>query len=74
MRHVLVPCPKFRAQALARGGQEALLRVLGIEPRLDGVALDGKVVLPKGSRSPRDAELQLDEVEPGDRLVTGCST
>jgi hypothetical protein len=44
-------------------------RVLGVDADLDGVAPDAHVVLGERQRLARgDAQLQLDEVEPGDEL------
>ena len=50
-------------------GQEAAGRVLGVEPRLDGVPVEGDVALVE--RQPlagRDPDLLLDQVEAGDQL------
>ena len=45
------------------------MRRLGVEPRLDGVAVEADVLLPDRQRlASGDADLQLDEVEPGDHL------
>ena len=49
--------------------QEAPRRVLGIEPRLDGMAGGGDVFLREGQRlSRRDAKLPFHQVEPGHHL------
>ena len=48
---------------------EILVRVLGAQPHLDGVAGKRNVLLPQRQRlAGRDAQLPLDQVEPGDRL------
>ena len=53
----------------AGGGQEPAPRVLGVEPRLDGVAGDGRPADLVGQRLPGgQQELQADQVEAGDRL------
>ena len=53
-----------------RGGKEAQCRVLGVQPRLDGVAVGGR----RRSLQPAaggDVQLELHEVEPGDLLGDG---
>ena len=63
------PAGNSSAASLPVEGRKAALRVLGIEPRLDGMAVDAHVGLRERQRlARRDAELQLDQVEPGDRL------
>ncbi len=60
---------KFQRPELARRRQERVLRVLGIEPRLDRVAIDREIGLGEGQLFARGgAKLQFDQVEPGDRL------
>ena len=56
--------------------QEAAEGVLGVDPGLDRVPVDGDVVLGERQRlAGGDPQLQLDQVEAGDRAsVTGCST
>ena len=66
------PGPVGSSQALdaAGRGREAERRVLGVQPRLDGVAgRRGRLALepPAGG----DVQLQLDQVQPGDRLGHG---
>ena len=52
--------------------QEAVGRVLGVEPRLEGVAADGEVLLRLGQPLARGhAELPFHEVHAGDRLGDG---
>ncbi len=49
--------------------QEPLVRVLGVDPGLEGVAVDPELLLGERERlAGRDPELPLDEVEPGDHL------
>jgi hypothetical protein len=49
--------------------QEAALGILGIEPGLDGMAVDPQVALGEGQGfAGRDAQLQFDEIKAGDRL------
>ena len=63
--------------AVPAWGRKPAERVLGVHPRLDGVAADGDVVLGDRQRlAGGDAELELDQVEARrDRAsVTGCST
>ena len=53
----------------SRRGAKVGRRVLRIEPRLDGVAAEGDLLLPARQRlARRDAKLPFDEVEPGHRL------
>jgi hypothetical protein len=53
-------------------GQKALGRVLGVEPRLDGMAGHGDLRLRQGQRLARGhAQLPLDQIEAGDRLGHG---
>jgi len=50
-------------------GQEALVGILGVEARLDGVTADRELLLRQRQRlAGRDAQLPLDEVEAGDHL------
>ena len=50
-------------------GQEPVLRILGIEPRLDRRAVAGDIILLQRQRlARRDAELPLHEIEPGHGL------
>ena len=60
-----------RAQVRERADrrQEAALRILGVDARLDRVAADRELVLPQ--RQPlarRDAQLPFDEIDAGDHL------
>ena len=51
------------------GRQEAALRILGVEARLDGVAGQRDLLLGQRQRlARRDPELPLDQIEPGDHL------
>ena len=51
------------------GGQEAAGRVLGVEPRLEGMAPAGDLRLSQRQRlAGGDAQLPLDQIQPGDRL------
>ena len=60
---------KVQRPELAGRRQEFLLRILRIKARLDRVAVDGEILLREGQQLARGgAELQLDEIEPGDRL------
>ena len=46
-----------------------MLGVLGVDPDLDGVPVHGDVVLGKAQRlAASQPQLQLDQVDPGDRL------
>ncbi len=50
-------------------GQEALVGILGVDARLDRMAGDGELVLRSRQRlAEGDAQLPLDQVEPGDHL------
>ena len=58
----------------AGGRQEAALRILGVQPRLDGVAGQRDLLLGERQRfTRRDSELPLDQIEPrdhfGDRML-----
>ena len=49
--------------------QEARVRILGVDARLDRVAVDRELVLRLRQRlAGRDAQLPFDEIEPGDHL------
>ena len=54
----------------ASGLREERPRILGVEPRFDRVALRAGLE-PREPLAVRDAELQLDEIEPGHRLGHG---
>ena len=65
------PSPRRLAQqqGAAAGRQEAAGRVLGVDPRLDGVPGQPHVVLAeRQGLAGGDAQLLLDEVEAGDQL------
>ena len=50
-------------------GRKPARRVLGVEPRLEGVAAAGDLLLAQRQRlAGGDAQLPLDQVQPGDRL------
>ena len=49
--------------------QEAFVRILGIDSRLDCMAVDLELLLRQGQRlAAGDPKLPLDEIEPGDHL------
>jgi hypothetical protein len=51
------------------GRNPSVVRVLGVDPRLDGMPARGQLVLAPRKRLPgRDAQLELDEVDAVDRL------
>ena len=53
----------------AGGRQEAALRILGVQPRLDGVAGQRDLLLGERQRfTRRDSDLPLDQIEPGDHF------
>ena len=74
MPHAGIDPSEFRrrkAQPVQGAGlrQKPALRVLGIEPRLDRMPVQGEVRLADRQRlAGRDPELPFDEVEPGHRL------
>ena len=57
---------------LARAGPEVVLRVLGVDAALDGVAADMDVLLGEGQGQPRGhPQLLLHQVHPGNQLGDG---
>ena len=63
------PSGKSSAQSLPVDGRKSFSGILGIEPRLDRMAVDREILLREAAAlARRDAELQFDEIEPGDRL------
>src|SRR6266542_6296775 len=75
----VVPHPRTarcaQAQDLTRRRHEVGVGVLGVDPALDGVAVEDDVVLRVAELLARgDPDLLADEVAPGHSSVTGCST
>ena len=67
--HVRRLARRHQVDQLARRGQEAAVRVLGVDARLDRVAGDGELALAlRQALARRNAQLPLDQVEPGDHL------
>ena len=64
-----IPVREPQPGQLAGGGQEHAVRVLGIEPHLQRVPVDGQVILRQRQRFPRrDPDLPLHQVLPGDQF------
>ena len=60
---------QFQRHDLAGRRQKAVLGILGIEPRFDGVAAEADLALRERQLfAGGDAELPFDEIEPGDLL------
>ncbi len=67
--HMLALGRRRQVQQLAGGRQEALVRVLGIDARLDRMAVDDQLFLAQRQRLPGShAQLPFHQVQPGDHL------
>ena len=67
--HMLAFRRRRQVQQLAGGRQEALVRVFGIDARLDRVAVDGQLLLAQRQRlAGGHAQLPFHQVQPGDHL------